>query len=268
MDIPVTDPRNIAPIVNSPDWRQAVKDLLAFWIDQGRSFSSGEVAAALRIHRPDLKFSVPGLGESIRDEFYGNTLPSYLLSGSTPSYPCQIPRMAQGKFPVRTPSGTEVFVYAPDASAGAAHDCEIYVPEPGEHPSQFPAENTNAQPQPAAGSPAAVAILGAKIANIDIRAKVFEDGRLCIPRTAFELCVHLSGQPMQGGDPVFVKVETDKAIVTLTQTDPTAKQYDLSVERGRVLFPSPDATKPFKPGDVYKVTVDKGMVTVDLTTTA
>ena len=266
-NIDVTDQANKNPIAGSPDWRQAATDLINYWIGRDRPFSSGEVAAALRIHRQDFWFSVPKLGEHVRDLFYSNAMPHYPDDGQgNPVYPSMTPRITAGKFPLRTPAGVEVLVYGPAQAACDGHEFEVFIPNPGETMADAPAP-AQVAPAPAAGSPAAVQILGARIAAVDVRAKVFEDGRLCVPRTAFEMCVHLGGTPLRGGDPVYVKVEADQATITLTQDDPAAKTYDLGLERGRVLFPSPDAAKPFKAGDVYAVQIDKGKITVDLTKT-
>ena len=265
--IEVKDPQNLTPIANCPDWRQAVDALLAFWIGLGRPFSSGEVAATLRVHRTDLRFKVTGVGEYIRDRFYSQSLPSYADDGSgQPCYPMQVPRLTVGKYPQRTPANVEVFVYAPTQTDGENHEFEIFIPNPGETMADAPTPAVTA-PAPAAGSPAAVQILGAKTADIALRAKVYADDppRLCVPRSAFELCVHLGGSPMRGGDPVYVKVTDTEAVVTLKQDDPTAKVYDLAIERGRVLFPSNDPTKPFVTGDTYDVKVTGGKIVVDLT---
>ena len=118
--IDISDSRNLDTIKNAINWRDAVNSLLTFWISEGRCFSSGEVAACLRTHMPDLKFSVPKVGEFVRELFYSSIGP----------YPggeavVQVPRFTVGKFPDRTPAQTEVFVYGPTADACNAHDFEV-----------------------------------------------------------------------------------------------------------------------------------------------
>lgn len=256
----IEDPRNATAIVNSADWRGAVDDLLAFWASEERPFSSGEVASALRTHRPDLRFSVLKVGEYLRDTFYSQTMPSY-----AGGQPFQVPRLTEGLYPTRTPAGAEVFVYAPDPDEGDGHDFEVYIPEPGETIADAPQQAVpQTQQAQQTGGPTPVTIFGAKVANANIKARVHDDKRLCVPRSAFELSVHLGAQPMRGGEPVYVTMEPDKVTVSLADPGNGAKPYDLSQTRGRVLFPSPDPGKPFKPGEVFQVKVEKGVLTIDI----
>jgi hypothetical protein len=268
--IDLSDPTNKTVITASPDWRTAVSDLLNAWISGFRCFSSGEVAAALRIHRPDLRFSVPSVGEYIRDLFYAHTMPEYPDDGSGfgPLYPCMTPRVTVGLYPDRTPANTEVFVYGHTQADCDTHEFEVYIPKPGETMADAPVP-ASTPPAPTPGTPAArahgVAIVGAKVAVSTIVAKVHDDKRLCVPRTAFELAVHLTGTAMRGGDPVFVRVSPTEAVISLTDPNDGSKQYDLSMTRGRALFPSSDPAVQFVPNDAYTVKVDPGRLTVDLT---
>ena len=249
-----------------PNWRDAVTALLAFWITEGRCFSSGEVATALRTHRSDLRFSVLSVGEFLRYLFYNQTMPLYTMPDGSSVAAMQMPRFTEGRFPDRTPQGTEVFVYGPDQDSCTTHDFEVFIPKPHETMADAPAPQA-AKPLPAGQTP--VSILGDRAgAAADLTAKVWPDGRLCVPRSAFELTVHLSGTPLRGGDPVFVTVNPTEATVSLTNPDGTAKQYNIWVSQGRVAFPSPDPAKPFKAGDTYKITVEAGKLTVDLSSPA
>jgi hypothetical protein len=99
-----------------------------------------------------------------------------------------------------------------------------------------------------------------------ITAKVHDDRRLCIPRSAFEMYVHFTGQPMRGGDPVFVTISPTTLTVTLDDPGtPGTKRYDLATTRGRVLIPSPNA--PFTAGDAYGVAIADNGLSVDITAT-
>jgi len=272
----ISDPKNAAAIAQSPDWQTAVTDLLALWAQDGRPYSSGEVASALRTHRKDLHFSVPTLGKYVRDAFYGQKLPEYpdfgvtgLPTNSIP--PVQVGRFTVGKFPTRTPAGVEVFVYGADQNSAAGHEFEVFVPKPGETLSDAPPD---AAPQSTAavtgpGTPAqnaAIAIYGAKPAVTHNAVNVAADGRLYVGRPIFEACCHLGGTPIRAGDPVFVEVEPGvKAVVTLK--DPgngAAKEYSLWSGQGRIAVTCPDPTKPFIPHATYKVVVGAGVITVDL----
>lgn len=259
----ISDPANAAPIANSPDWRTAVMDLLTAWIDDGRCFSSGEVASALRVHRTDLRFSVPSLGEHIRDLFYGNALPGYPdanpMCGRNPV--TMSPRHTVGLFPDRTPAGVQVFVYGPEVGACDAHEFEVFIPNPAA------GETMASAPTPAVGTPAPargmakgpVTIGGNKTPAGDIEATVWPDGRLGIPRSAFEVAVHLAGTPIKGGDPVFVTCTATEATVTLADVAGSTR-YDLWTTGGRIAFGNP--VKPFFPGDKFKLDITAGKIVV------
>jgi len=265
------------------DWRSVVNGLCDFLISEGHCFSSGELARWLRQYRKDLRFSVPRLGEHVRDAFYAGTMTEYPDDGSgLPAYPSQVPRQTQGLG--RTPAGTQVFVYCPDQTAGFGHNFEVDIPRPGDADTSYPDASlvtpvvTPASPtvglsgvpvptSTQAPAPAGVSITGAAKPLVELKAKVHDDRRLCVPRAAFEAYVHFCGQPMKGGDPVFVKVETDEATITLTDPGDGASSYDLSTSRGRVLFPAPPGETPFTPGDVYLVNITPNGLTVDLTQT-
>lgn len=245
------------------DWRDQAICVTNCWIKEERAFSSGEVGAAIRTHVPSSRFSVLKVGELLRERYNDGQFIDYDdgLGDSTPVV--QVMRTAEGLYPQRTPPGTQVYVYAISPEAGYEHDFEVCIPNPTE---------SNAQVQAVASAPATpvtqptiqpVAIMGAKVATVDLKATVHADGRLCVPRSAFEACVALGGQALNGGDPVFVKASPTEVVVALVATgDADEKSYDLSRERGRVLVPS--VTTPFTPGDVYQIRVGRGTLTVDL----
>lgn len=263
----IADVRNAAPIASSPDWRTAAADLIGFWIGEGRCFSSGEVASALRVHRTDLRFSVPNLGEHIRDLFYGGSMPEYADdgdpngTGSLPTLPVMVPRFTVGKFPDRTPAGVQVFVYGPNMAACDGHDFEVFIPNPSKNETMADAPApAPTKPEPARGSvKTPVTIGGAKHPIGDVTATVWPDARLGIPRAAFEMAVHLSGTPIKGGDPVFVTCGANEAVVTLADAA-GAVRYDLWTTQGRIAFANP--VKPFTPGDTFKLDITAGKIVV------
>lgn len=282
----INDPRN-ASIINDPllvgqNWREIAKALVSFWIKEGHCFSSGEIAATLREHSPDLRFSVPSLGETVRDLFYNGTLPQYDSDGtdgvddgfgtlvpSGPVYACQVARMTEGLFADRTPAGVQVFVYGPNSGVCYEHPFEVFIPRPKadgtmESQADAPAGVVPSTPaSPAVQAKRVVQILGVQAAKAEIVATVRNDNRLIVPRSAFELAVGLGGHPMRGGDPVFVKVTDTEAVITLTDPgDGVAKSHSLTSSSGRVVFAHP--VTPFVADDRYAVKVTAGTLTIDL----
>ncbi len=206
----LSDPSIAVALKNSADWRGAVGDLLALFASDNRPFSSGEIATALRTHRKDLVFSVPKVGEFIRDQFYNQALPLYvdqsgMAGAGTTIQPVQVSRFTVGKF--RTPANTEVFVYGPDTAACNGHEFEVYVAKPGETVADAPAPSTTAtNVSTGPGTPAhdgAVAAFGANLAANPLTTKVrADDLRLYVPRDAFDALCRLGDKAVRAGDPV------------------------------------------------------------------
>jgi hypothetical protein len=266
------------------DWRKAVVLVVNELVQHGTCFSSGEIARCLRIVDPTLAFKVTGIGEYVRDAFYTNQMGGYDING-TPAAPVQIGRTAQGLFPNRTPAGQLVFVYGPDQPACDAHPFEVYIPLPGEGLDQIKQTDQQggttaptAPPQAAADSgsacvpsvpnpiivppPAKAVSLAGKAIKKDLLATVTDECRLYVSRDTFEQFVFLRGQPMRGGDPVYVRGDKDEVIITL-DAQPGASQFTLEATRGRVKVPNGTGA-PFKPGDKYRVTVTPNEIKVDL----
>jgi hypothetical protein len=254
-------------IKGSGNWRDATVDLITYYTNESVCFSSGEIAAELRTHRTDLMFSVLNLGEYTRDLYYNGQI-NYTDDDGDDLAALQVARTTTGTG--RTPAGRTVFVYGPDPAEAQSHDFEVDIPDPG-------VKKTGSSPiKPKGGYPTAVTsgggdgtaapaamTQGDKLGSDEIQATVHTDKRLCITRPIFDRFIAASGQPLRGGDPVWIAVTDDEARVTIEDpNDDDAKKYDLSKERGRVLFAHPSA--PFDPGDHYKVTISKDALVIDL----
>lgn len=255
-------------IANSPNWRDAVADLISYYTANNLCFSSGEIARELRVHRTDLMFSVLNLGEHTRDLYYNGQI-NYEDDDGDQLPAIQVPRTTTGTG--RTPAGRTVFVYGADPVDAQNHDFEVDIPNPGK-------KTSAASPiKPKGGYPTAVTSDGGsdgdgdgtamtasdKLGSDEIKATVHTDKRMCITRPIFDRFIAACGKPLRGGDPVWIVVEQDEARITLDEPDDDeAKKYDLSTERGRVLFTRPN--DPFNPGDHYKVTITKDALVVDL----
>jgi hypothetical protein len=246
------------PINPGADWREVVNDLVDSLVMEMACFTSGELARWLRMHRPDLVFSVLSVGSHLRDLFYANGLGQYADDGegNGPVPPAQVPRTTQGLG--RTPAGVEVFVYAPNEDEGLAHPFEVDIPSPGGQATAYPTP-----PPPPAVKKDPVTIAGQAKPLAALKATVQKDRRLQIPRAAFEMFVHFCGITLRGGDPVYVQVEPDEAIITVDDPGNGAVKYDLWADSGRVSFPSPGS--PFTAGDTFLVNIAATGLTVDLT---
>lgn len=239
---------------DASDWRSVATAVVTGRIAAGRCFSSGEVAAELRTTYPDLRFSVTRLGEHVRDMFYTpGTLPDYDDDGdgNGPCAPVMTPRYAVGLYPDRTPAGTMVFVYGPSIAAAEAHDFEVFVPRPGETASDAPVPATPVKVDTATAFAAAI--------KDGVGAPVWPDGRLCIPRSAFEAAVGGASRSVKGGDSVYVTNDGKTVVVTLDPPAGTYKTYALTKDNGRIAI-----TGTFTPGAKYPVTIEPGKITVNI----
>lgn len=240
-----------------PDWMGATNALIDLFVSERVCFSSGEIAAYLRTFNPALRFSVTSsIGGHIRDRFYGNTLPLYDNGDGTHSAVEMVPRRTQGF--TRTPMDTEVFVYGPDYQSCIDHEFEVDIPAPGVQmpadpadPNGLPAKPIQA-PNPVQTAPKGVTLRPRKPV-LNITATVHADGRCCVTRSAVEALLHETGASLKGGDPMYVTVTGDEAIIGLDNT-PGSTSYSIWASTGRVYFPRP--SNPFVPGTAFRVRVD------------
>lgn len=221
-------------------WQDGVCTLIDHHTATDACFSSGELARDLRLERPDFRFAVTELGEFVKDLFHQGAV-EYSDRHGRVTAAVQVPRRTDGRS--RTPAGTEVFVYAPTPARGQAHDFEVEIPRPGFSP-------TAAERQRFA---AAVAQ-----ANAEMVASVHGDGRLCIPRRAFEQLSHATGASIRGGDQIWIGVELgarDTLRVYLEQRE-GCSAHGLQRDRGRVRFTAPNPVPGFAPGSRFAIEVD------------
>jgi len=241
-------------IRDATDWRSAVDSLINFWTALDRCYSSGEIAACLRTHRMDLRFSVTGLGEYVRDLFYQGALPAYNDGFDNPMNPVQVSRYTTGKS--RTGSGVLVFVYGPEQAACEAHDFEIEIPRPGSVGDGIgpvtPAPTVTPAPKAPRQVPAGLpdAYVGA-------------DGRCYVPRKVVDEFLAAADLTLRYGDEVHVTHTGGKVEIT-GKPQPGSKEYNIWQGTGKVAFYSQDGN-PFQGGMKYPVSVTPKAITVDLT---
>ena len=220
-------------------WQDAVCALIDSHVASGTCFSSGELARTLRLARPDYRFAVTELGEFVKDLFHQGAI-EYAGPMGRMIAAVQVPRRTQGHS--RTPAGTEVFVYAPSEAIGARHDFEVEIPRPGFDPTELERKRFAA---------------AAAQANAEMIATVHGDGRLCIPRRAFEELSHATGTSIRGGARVWIGVESESDVrlrVYLEQRD-GCTAHALQPERGRVRFSSPSQLPSFMPGAKFAIEI-------------
>jgi len=231
--------------------------------------------------------------------------PSYDDAGS-PLYPTQVPRTTTGiartldgrKVLSKSPTGITVFVYAKDGVDGYAHDFEVYIPDGGDPTCTKAVDATQAQqaavPAPVATAAPALSSTQSRFMGIgqtaipvpptpivitgtgnlkgdDLKAQVYLDQRVVVPRAAFEAFVAASGRPIRGGpagDPVhvtFLQTAAGTPAIEITRdATPTSSEFHLWITRGRIAIHAAPGFGPFAQGDKYEITVDATKLTIDL----
>ncbi len=223
-------------------WQDAVCSLIDYFCANDRCFSSGEIARTLRVERADFRFAVSELGEFVKDLFHQSAIEYRDRHGRVTSA-VQVPRRTAGRS--RTPAGTEVFVYAPSPALGQTHAFEVEIPRPAFTPTDVERRRFAA---------------AAAQANAEMVATVHGDGRLCIPRRAFEQLSHATGIAIRSGDEVFVSVSFDahgtgETLRVYLRAQPGCSAHGLSPDRGRVRFSAPGELPAFVPGSQFPITV-------------
>jgi hypothetical protein len=230
-------------------WQDAVCTLIDHDCRTDTCFSSGELARTLRLERPDFRFAVTELGEFVKDLFHQGAIEYRDHHGRvTPAV--QVPRRTAGLS--RTPVDTEVFVYAPTPMLGTVHAFEVEIPRPNFTPTALERQRFAA---------------ATAMANAEMIATVHGDGRLCIPRRAFEQLSHATGVAIRGGDEVGIAVEVRRngpaLRIHLDQRD-GCQAYALSPERGRVRLSAPAQLAGFTPGERFPIEIDGDAMIVSL----
>lgn len=245
----------------------ACDNLVTFWINQGVCFTSGHVVHAIRQARTDLVFGQARIGSHLRDYF---VFPSYDdgFGGETPV--CRVARKTVSTG-TRTPVGTEVFVYGPSVDECNSFEFEIAIAEAPTVSDGMGGQTSaatamlNATPRLQPGAPGAsvippvqpsgqVAVANGKQVPGNVLASIHADGRLCIPRLAFEVMAFITSVPVQGGVPLYVAVAplgdkltiSQKSFLGATEAAPTTDRLRL-----HLTLPT-----PYPVGKEFEVVVD------------
>ncbi len=244
-----------AAIKDATDWRTASSDLINFWIALDRCFSSGEIAACLRTHRMDLRFSVTSLGEYVRDLFYQGDLPEYDDGAGNGLSPVQVSRYTVGDG--RTPPGVLVFVYGPDQNTAETHGFEVDIPRPGNLPADGIGPSVSV-PTPTTAPDSGPRPVPANLPD----AYVLKDARCYVARKVVDAYLGTAKVALRQGDEMHVTLTNGVAKVTAT-AQPGSTTYNIWKGSGRVAFYSSTGV-PFTEGTKFPVDVTPNGITVDL----
>ena len=223
----------------------------------GRPYSSGEVTACLRLCRPDIRSFNSDVGSYLRNRSSDGLLP---LFGNGPAF--RVERTTTGVS--RTPAGSMVYVYAPDPALAESWDFEIYVPTPGNDSIQAtpsgPALIPNA---PGVTTPQPATVAAGTLIPGDVIAAIHPDGRLCVPRAAFEAFAYETGVPVTGGDDLHISFSGNNGSVVEVTTEPLPGTIAVAPTRDRVrlhlTLPTPQPV-----GTRFLVKVSADALTVDM----
>lgn len=212
----------------TPNWQQAVIDLTAHYTSNDMPFTSGHVVSEIRANRPDFIIRQRWVGEMVQELFWDQKI-QYSTGDAV-----QVPRKTTGNG--RTPAGVEVFVYAPSQGDADGFDFEVDIPSATGPSVQTPAPPKVIKPK------------------TQFRCVVHSDNRLCVPRAAMDALSAYGNTTITQDTEVFVSFDGDQAIVSF-ENHPTAVNYKLHANRGRILFPRP-GTGQFTQGDMYEAELE------------
>lgn len=274
---PFTSAQGAIDAASTPE--EACDFLTTFWINQGVCFTSGHVVHAVRQARTDLVFGQARLGSHLRNAFASGNLPSYDDGFGGEQAVVQVARRTTSTG-TRTPVGTEVFVYGPTADECDSFEFEVNIaeaPQVADGQGGFTSAATallNATPNLPAGAPGAstlppvqpsgtVAVANGRQLPGNVFASVHSDGRLCVPRMAFEAMAFATGKPVKGGEPLYAAFSPlgDKLTVS-QQPFSGATPANPTTDRLRLHLVTPD---PLTVGADYEVVVESnGDLTIKL----
>jgi len=252
-------------------------NLITFWVSQGVPFTSGHIVHAIRTARSDLMFSQSRIGAHVRRMHAQGGMPGY-DDGLGNEIPVQF-SLRQTTGIGRTPVGIEVCVYAPSRPEADLFEFEINIAEAPQvadgqgGTTSAATAMLNATPNLPAGSPGAspippvqpsgtVAVAYGKMVPGNPLATIHSDGRLCIPRLAFEALAHETGDPIKGGESLYVyETPTDLIVSQSPVIDMPHQSYAPTTDRLRLhLFLS----KTYPVGTDFEVLVLSNHLSISL----
>jgi len=275
---PFTSIQGAADAANSAG--EGARLLAEFWTEQGVCFTSGHAVNALREARGrSLMVNQRPTGQAVQDYFTSGDMPSYDDEMGGGSRPVRKVRQTE-RTDTRTPVGTEVYVYGPTEDEVDAFEFEINIAEApmvddgqGGQTSAAtamlnatpttPVNDPNASPIPPVQPSGTVAVANGKMVPGNPLAVMHQSGnrtpRICVPRIAFEALAFETGEPVVGGQPLYVTQNVD--VITISQ-DPSDGGLPVSPTTDRLRMhlsvPNPAAV-----GTQYEVQVGQ-VLSIDI----
>lgn len=273
---PFTSARGAIDAAHTPE--EACDNLVTFWINQGVCFTSGHVVHAIRSCRSDLVFGQARIGGHLRNAFESGLLPAYDDGFGGEIDVARVSRRTT-RTDTRTPVGTEVFVYGPSLDDCDSFEFEVNIAEAPQVSDGLGGQTSaatallNATPNLPAGSPGAssippvqpsgtIAVANGKMVPGNPLAVIHNDGRLCVPRIAFEALAFETGRPVKGGEPLHVSFGPNGDTLTISQ-DPFNGSIPAAptTDRLRLHLTTP---RPFQVGTEFEIKVGTDSLTVSL----
>ena len=271
---PFTSAQGAIDAATTPE--TACNYLAAFWVNQGVPFTSGHIVHAIRSARTDLVFAQARIGGYLRNAFESENLPNY-----DDGFGGEIPVVRVGRQTTgigRTPVGTEVFVYGPSTDECNCFEFEVNIAEAPQvadgQGGQTSAATAmlNATPRLQPGAPGAstippvqpsgtVAVANGKMVPGNPLASIHADGRLCIPRIAFEALAFETGKPIVGGEPLHIAFDATGKLTISQEPFPGSCTASPTTDRLRLHLTTP---KPCPVGQEFEVVVDTNCLMVTL----
>lgn len=269
---------------NATSFEDAADNLLDLWVEQGYCFTSGHLTHTVRHFRTDLRFSHASMGTHLRDRFDNNTLPSFDDGMGGALYPVQVERTTSGQS--RTPVGTMVYCYGPDQNEADLFEFELdindptgvvndgsFAPTTGLSPvgaalqatKLTSAKQISSTPVPATQPHGQVSVAKGRNVPGDALAKVHRDGRLCIPRLAFEALAFVTGVPIVGGEPLYIAIDLATQKIKIRQGSAVGfVEVCPTTDKLRVHLTIPSAIPALDVGNAYPVELAGEVLTIDL----
>jgi len=223
---------------SAKNWTDAVCLIVDDLLQNNKCFSSGEVTDILRQNRKDLYVTVPQVGQFLRQ----------LDSSGALMYPSGQLSERAGR---NTSNNVFVYVYGPTYVDAMNHDFE-------RNPNQQ--TKTVQKTQPTVKAPTN------SQPTTGLYATVQGDGRITIPKRAFEELSKKTGLKLKPGNKVYVSLDHHFNTIIVDPTKSSGKEYTITKDLGKIKYMPENSMLPstWKRGTKYEILVSYNTLVVDL----